>query len=94
MIREIWDREDEFKHLPEDTSDIKTFFDTVVLESLEILSRSTDIIYFIIDGINECPQTSVDGILTFLNLLQNVSSICMLITSQPHGGFVAVFRIG
>ena len=46
-------------------------------------------IFFIIDGVNECPPDSRQGILTFLKCLQGFPRIRILITAQPTPDIIA-----
>ena len=81
-LRRIWEREKELKELPESDEEIKAFFKTVVAEVLQLISESTERIFFVIDGVNECPELPRKGVLTFLKLLQTIPIVRILVTCQ------------
>jgi tetratricopeptide (TPR) repeat protein len=80
-VKKIWQQEDEFQELSE--IEVEDFYTTVVDSLLGLSASSTDTIFFILDGINECPRDSCKEILTFVRLLQNCRRVHMLLTSQP-----------
>jgi len=88
--REIWEGKMEFGEVPE----IEELFNTLVVKVLENLSERVNTIFFIIDGINECPQNYLEGILTFLKLLQTIENptICTLVTCQPTSVIVDALK--
>lgn len=76
----MWEQQDEFQDLS--VIEVEHLFRTLVVDSLQLLSNSSPNIFFILDGINECPQSSQKGIVKFLKLLQNYH-LHILVTSQP-----------
>ena len=80
-IKKIWQAEDEFQELSE--IEVENFFNAVIVDSLRLSATSADTIFFVLDGINECPRNSCVGILTFLKLLQNCPRLHIFLTSQP-----------
>jgi hypothetical protein len=61
------------------------------LPALQTLSESTSAIFVVFDGINECPDEYMTGVLNVLNCLQTIPkviiertpSVRVLVTSQP-----------
>ena len=90
-IKKIWLEENEFQELSE--IEIEDFFNSVIIDCLEIFTNSVNIIFFVLDGINECSRDSCSGILSFLKLLQHCEKLHILLTSQRTPDIMAAIPV-
>jgi len=83
---QIWESEISIAEL---TASIEDFFQGLLLPMFHVLSESADSLFFIIDGLNECPTNFLPDILKLLSLLQHLPPnpgtpyVRVLLTCQP-----------
>lgn len=90
-IRKIYEQEGNLIDSCEDVSDIEEFFQKIVAQTIEHVLKATDSIFFILDGLNECPLAYRKGMVAFVTCLQKMTGIRILITSQPTPDIVVAF---
>jgi NACHT domain len=69
--------------------EITNFFEKVVIQAIQHIAKEAKPIFFIIDGINECPNNLLLGILHFVKLLRYSKAVRILITSQAAADIAA-----
>ena len=83
-VKRIWDTDRSFS---DGTAQLKEYVTVLLVGAL--IASAEQAVYFLLDGINECPKTSLPGILTLLKYLQAVPSLHVLVTSQPTEDIVS-----
>lgn len=75
-----WADEDEFSNIRRVAIDANYQLREIVTEAIQIiLSEDCKMVFFVVDGLNECPEPSLSEIIEFLKFLCNVSPFIRII---------------